>query len=256
MKTKMRPFKEICDFREVLNQSPKNIHIVYMYLIDYILTYIIHIYRPIMVYLTIFNVYLRNVNQCNCWMYIWCWCINKWFAVEKYFSKIRYHFDSNWFFILDVSHSTPSLSPSPVVVLAGHICHGLSIIFSSPSICETFTLDIVSLASFLLAKNRIGIFRDLMSGFWNEFWINKTRISIMSTSFLERNNNHTKINWAIITCRSISSSSLATTIRGLSDESTTKTIPWHSYNVYKNVENMLMVGRLKHIYFWNIKFTL
>ena len=58
MKTNMRPFKEICDFREVLNQSPKNTHILYMYLIDYILTYIIHI--------TIFNVYLRNVNQCNC----------------------------------------------------------------------------------------------------------------------------------------------------------------------------------------------
>ena len=55
MKTKMRPFKEICDFREVLNPSPKNIHILYMYLIDYILTYI-----------TIFNVYLRNVNQYNC----------------------------------------------------------------------------------------------------------------------------------------------------------------------------------------------
>ena len=46
MKTKMRPFKEICDFREVLNQSPKNTHILYMYLIDYILTYVIHIYRP------------------------------------------------------------------------------------------------------------------------------------------------------------------------------------------------------------------
>ena len=167
MKTKMRQkFKKISIY--VFNWLDINIY--YSFISTYLLK----------VYWTIFNLYLRNVNQCNCWMYIWCWCINKWFTVAKYFSKIRYHFDSNWFFILDVSHSTPSLSPSPVVVLAGHICHGLSIIFSSPSICETFTLDIVSLASFLLAKNRIGIFRDLMSGFWNKFWIYKTRILIMN----------------------------------------------------------------------------
>ena len=142
-------------------------------------------------------------------------------------TKVCYYLASNCPLICVVSHSTPSWRPSPVTALLAHMCQGLSIILSSPSICETFTLDIVSLASFLLAKNRIGIFRDLMSGFWYKFWINKTRISIMNTS-CNKNNNHANINWAIITCRSISSSSLATTIRGLSDESTTKTIPWHS----------------------------
>ena len=58
----------------------------------------------------------------------------------------------------------------------------------------TLTLESASLQSILLAKKRMGSLRDLISGCWSN----------------------------------MSNSSLATTIRNLSEESTTKTIPWHS----------------------------
>lgn len=43
------------------------------------------------------------------------------------------------------------------------MCQGLSLMFSKQSSCETLTADRASLTSILLAKNRMGILRCLIS---------------------------------------------------------------------------------------------
>lgn len=63
-------------------------------------------------------------------------------------------------FIWLVSHSTPSCKPSPVIALEAVMCQGLSLMRSSPSAADTFTLLTASRMSILLAKNRMGRRRD------------------------------------------------------------------------------------------------
>lgn len=93
------------------------------------------------------------------------------------------------------SHWTPSCSPSPVNALLELMCHGLSLIFSSPKAdwvfmaneklmlwvkcipAAIFTLDNASGLSILLANSKIGTFRSCISG-----WCSKVSNSSFTTT--------------------------------------------------------------------------
>ena len=160
--------------------------------------------------------------------------------------------------IWPVSHSIPSCSPSPVAALLAQICQGLSSSRSRPgkwgvtdkNSCR-ITEDLKSFAVTFVGNNNYRVCGKVLNQFctfhlgfvtpshltshlWGPFCWQKTISVICGLGCRDAK----KINdigrqilinrLQIVTWRSMSSSSLATTILSLSLESTTKMIPWQS----------------------------